>query len=41
MYQVTSMTRCDAENRNTGVVLFIRNDIKYETVLARKLKSNC
>jgi len=34
-----NMIRCDAENRNTGrdVVLFVRDDIKYRTILARKL----
>jgi len=36
------MIRCDAKNRNTGgdVVLFVRDNIKYETLLARKLESN-
>jgi len=34
-----NMIRCDAENRNTRDVLFTRDDIKYETVLAMKLKS--
>jgi exonuclease III len=37
-----SMIRCNAENRNTGgVVLYVRNDIKYEIVLVEKLESNC
>ncbi|XP_011636472.1 uncharacterized protein LOC105426752, partial [Pogonomyrmex barbatus] len=37
-----NMTRCNAENRNTGgVVLYVRNDIIYETVLVQKLESNC
>lgn len=37
-----SMIRCNAENRNTGgVVLFVREDIKYELVLVKKLESNC
>src|SRR5436190_4025821 len=37
-----SMVRCNAENRNTGgVVLYVRNDIKYEIVLVTKLESNC
>lgn len=37
-----SMIRCDAENRNTGgVVLYVRDDIKYEIVLVKKLESNC
>lgn len=30
------MNRCDAENRNTGrVVLYIRNDIKYDAVMQK------
>lgn len=33
-----SMYRCNAENRNTGgVALYIRNDIKQEIMLAKKL----
>ncbi|KAM0730334.1 hypothetical protein ACS0PU_002663 [Formica fusca] len=37
-----SIIRCDAENRNTGgVVLYIRDDVKYEIVLVKKLESNC
>jgi len=37
-----SMIRCNAETRNTGgVVLYVRNDIKYEIVLVKKLESNC
>lgn len=37
-----SMIRCDAENRNTGgVVLYIRDDIRYEPILTKKLESNC
>ncbi|XP_011632002.1 uncharacterized protein LOC105423786 [Pogonomyrmex barbatus] len=37
-----NMTRCNAENRNTGgVVLYVRNDIIYETVSVQKLESNC
>lgn len=35
------MVRCDAENRNTGrVALYIRDDIKYEIVLLKKLERN-
>jgi len=34
-----SIIRCDTKNRNMGDVLFIRDDIKYETVLT-KLESN-
>src|SRR5436309_2179760 len=34
--------RCNAENRNTGgVVLYIREDVKYELVSTKKLESNC
>lgn len=37
-----SMIKCDAENRNTGgVVLYIRDDIRYEPILTKKLESNC
>ncbi|KYN00041.1 hypothetical protein ALC62_09196 [Cyphomyrmex costatus] len=37
-----NMIRCDAENRNTGgVVLYVRDDIKYDLVLVKKLESNC
>lgn len=37
-----SMIRCDAENRNTGeVILYIRDDIKYEIVLIKMLEANC
>ena len=37
-----SIIRCDAENRNTGgVVMYIRDDIRYEIVLIKKLESNC
>lgn len=37
-----SIVRCNAENRNTGgVILYIRDDIKYENILAKKLESNC
>jgi len=41
-----NMIRCNAANRNTGgVVLFVREDIKYELVLIKKLvlilNSNC
>lgn len=36
------VARCDSENRNTGgVILYIRNDIKYEVILGKKLISNC
>lgn len=31
-----SVTRCNAENRNTGgVALYVRNDIKYEIALKK------
>lgn len=37
-----SLVRCDGENRNTGgVMIYIRNDIKYEVVLREKIVSNC
>jgi len=37
-----SMIRRNAETRNTrGVVSYVRNDIKYEIVLVKKLESNC
>jgi len=37
-----SIIRCNAENRNTGgVILYIRNDFKYDIVLVEKLESNC
>jgi len=37
-----STIRCNAETRNTGeVILYVRNDIKYEIVLVKKLESNC
>lgn len=37
-----SVIRCNAENRNTGgVILYIRDDIKYEKILVKKLESNC
>ena len=30
--------RCDAENRYTGgVILYVRNDIKYEVILVKKV----
>lgn len=37
-----SQVRCDAENRYTGgVVVYIRNDIKFETVMVQKVIGNC
>jgi len=37
-----SVARCDAENRHTGgVMLYIRNDIKYEVILKDKIIANC
>lgn len=36
-----SIARCDAESRNTGgVMLYIRNDIRYEIVIKEKI-GNC
>ncbi|KAK2578422.1 hypothetical protein KPH14_000969 [Odynerus spinipes] len=37
-----NQVRCDAENRYTGgVVVYIRNDIKYEVVTVQKIIENC
>lgn len=37
-----SVIRYNAENRNTGgVMLYIRDDIKYEVILRDKIISNC
>ena len=37
-----SIVRCDAENRNTGsVMIYVRNDMKYEVILEEKIISNC
>lgn len=37
-----SHVRCDVENRYTrGVVVYIRNDIIYETVMVKKIIGNC
>lgn len=37
-----SQVRCDAENRYTGgVVVYIRNDIKFETIIVQKVIGNC
>lgn len=37
-----SVVRCDAESRNTGgVILYVRDDIKYEIVLSKKIEMNC
>ncbi|XP_015438094.1 PREDICTED: uncharacterized protein LOC107193204, partial [Dufourea novaeangliae] len=37
-----NVARCDAENRHTGgVMLYIRNDIKYEVIVKEKIISNC
>src|SRR5436190_14185759 len=36
------IVRCDSKNRNTGgVILYVRNDIKYELVLQEESISNC
>jgi len=36
------VVRCDSESRGTGgVILYIRNDIKYEIILREKITSNC
>jgi len=37
-----SVVRCDSENRNIGeIILYIRDDIKYEIILREKMISNC
>jgi len=37
-----SIVRCDGDSRNTGgAVIYVRNDIRYETILIRKLEPNC
>lgn len=37
-----SVVRCDGENRNTGgVMLYVRNDIKFEKILTKKIVANC
>lgn len=36
-----SMVRCDDESRNTGdVTMYVRGDIKYETIMTSKIESN-
>ncbi|EZA47066.1 hypothetical protein X777_16833, partial [Ooceraea biroi] len=36
------MVRCDSENRHTGgVILYIREEIKYDITLQEKVNSNC
>ncbi|XP_011699463.1 PREDICTED: uncharacterized protein LOC105456838, partial [Wasmannia auropunctata] len=37
-----SVVRCDGENRNTGgVMMYIRNDIKYKILVNKKIIANC
>lgn len=37
-----SVVRCDAENRNTGgVILYVRDNIKYELERINKIEMNC
>jgi len=37
-----SMVRCDSNSIFTGgVTMYIRNDIRFETILIRKIESNC
>lgn len=37
-----SVVRCDGENRNAGgVMMYIRDDIKYEVIAREKIVSNC
>jgi len=37
------MVRCDSDSRNTEtrVMAYVGNDIRYETILTRKIESNC
>jgi len=35
-----STVRCDSDSRNTGGVIYVRNDIRYETILTRKIEPN-
>jgi len=37
-----SIVRCDSDSRFTGgVTIYIRNDIRYEIMLIRKIEPNC
>jgi len=37
-----SMVRCDSNSRFTGsAAMYIRNDIRFETILTRKIEPNC
>jgi len=37
-----NIAKYDDKNRNTGeVIIYVRNDIKYEIVLIKKRESNC
>jgi len=37
-----SMVKCDSNSRFTGgVAMYIRNDIRFETILTRKIEPNC
>lgn len=37
-----SVVRCDSENRNTGgVVIYNRDDVRYEVVMQKKIIANC
>lgn len=36
------VARCDTKNRNTGgVMMYIRNKIKYNVIIKKKIISNC
>jgi len=36
-----SMVRCDSDSKNIGnVTVCVKNDIRYETILTRKIESN-
>ncbi|XP_020296752.1 uncharacterized protein LOC109861488, partial [Pseudomyrmex gracilis] len=37
-----NLVRCNSDSRYTGgVVIYVRNDVRYETILTRKLEPNC
>jgi len=36
-----SIIRRNGENKNIGIIRYVRNDIRYEIVLIRKIESNC
>jgi len=37
-----NMVRCDSDSRFTaGVAIYVRNDIRFETILTRQIELNC